>query len=185
MCVVLLTIDCHKMDVVSQLLHWNVILHKKFPVVCIRGWLQVVVRSGRAIAAVPPDYKLLDYDPEKHMYLYADTQLTNASFVENQGGMGRVRATLGSVEDCAELKSYPSQPLLNNSAEKRGSLMRGLSVVLPSESMSLPPPTRSWHGTSSVRSLHSQFHDMLPVLIRCLCPGDMHEVEDNWQCADS
>jgi hypothetical protein len=149
-------------------MHWTVILCEMCTVAHAKlcnHLLQVVVRSGRAIAAVPPDYKLLDYDFEKRVYLYADTQLTNDSFLENQGGMCKVRDALACAEDCAELKSYPDNPQVHNSAKDVESLVRGLSVVLPSESVSWPTPSYLSPSTASVRSLRSQSHSMLHALI--------------------
>jgi hypothetical protein len=113
--------------------------------------LQVVVRNGRAIIAVPPDYKLLDYDPEKRVYLYANMRLSNDSFVENQCGMGKARASSAGAEDCAELQSYPAVAQEKQSAEIHDSIVRGLSMVLPSEGVSSPPDYFTC-STSSVRS---------------------------------
>lgn len=114
--------------------------------------VQVAVRGGRPIAAIPPDYKLLDYDPHKQVYLYANMRLSNDSFIDNQGGMGKARASFIGAEDCAELKSYPSQADLRQStgSEAPEAIVRGLSVVLPSEAISSPPGLVT-HTSSSVR----------------------------------
>lgn len=130
----------------------------------VRLLLQVVVRNGKAIVAIPPDYKLLDYDPDKRMYLYANMQLTNDSFVENQGGMGKARASFAGSEDCAELRSYPAEAQLRKSVDSEQSLVRGLSVVLPSEGVSSPPACFN-RTTSSVRFPHSHKHASCAVLV--------------------
>lgn len=95
--------------------------------------MQLVLRGGKNLAAVPPDYRLLDYDPDTHQYLYATMRLTNESFRENQAGMDGARASLGGGSGVGEPASYPAV------AEARsGGYLRGLSLVLSSEAQSVP-----------------------------------------------
>ena len=120
------------------------------------------MRNGRAIVAIPPDYKLLDYDPEKRMYLYANMRLSNDSFVENQCGMSKARASYSGADGCLELQSYPKQSQLQPTVDTGEPLVRGLSAVLPSEGVSSPPACLN-RTTSSVRS------SLLTVHCSCCC----------------
>lgn len=93
----------------------------------------MVLRNGKHVGAVPPDYRLLDYNPETHQYLHANMQLSNASFRVNQEGMVSARASLGGGSGVGDPASYPSI------AEVGGAgTLRGLSVALSSEAQSVP-----------------------------------------------
>jgi hypothetical protein len=110
------------------------------------AWLQVVIRNGAPIAAIPPDYKLLDYDPKTHEYLYCSLGLSNDAFRDNQRGMNSVRAVQqASGAEAAEPESYP---VVEHAAGI--GLVRGLSKVLPNEGFSLPILRRSTGGGSQV-----------------------------------
>lgn len=96
-----------------------------------------MIRRGKHINAVPPDYRLLDYDPTTHQYLHATMRLTNESFRESQAGMGAARASLGGT-GLGDPTSYPHVADARNGA----TVVRGLSMVLSSESQSLPDSYR-------------------------------------------
>lgn len=94
--------------------------------------MQVVIRQGKHINAVPPDYRLLDYNPDTHQYLHATMRLSNDSFRESQAGMGPARASLSGANGLGEPASYP------RIADSRNGVVRGLSIVLSSEAQSVP-----------------------------------------------
>lgn len=94
--------------------------------------LQVVIRDGRAIAAVPPDYRLLDYDTENREYFYAKMRSEAAPRAAPQP-IPQAPCLLGQG-------ASGSRSGLEHSVEgARSRIVRGLSAVLPSEAVSSPP----------------------------------------------
>jgi hypothetical protein len=91
--------------------------------------MQVVIRSGKSIAAIPPDYKLLDYDPLTREYIHRHPTPTLSH----------------TVSIPPDLSSNGNTPPPNSSHQP---LVRGLSIVLPSEACSSPlplDPIPDWH----------------------------------------
>ena len=121
---------------------------------------QVVVRSGCAIAAVPPDYKLLDYNPETRKYLYRHAHSFEASRDDSAASKLRHHNLRANTDTDApkngNIFASPAAALhddVNGGSDGRrgGSeagfygrreMPRGLSVVLESEAMSSPPAAR-------------------------------------------
>ena len=118
--------------------------------------MQVVIREGRAIAAVPPDYRLLDYDTENREYFYAKMRSEQAPPTLprpiSQGSSSRSQASKGTTSVFEESEG---------NVRARARLVRGLSAVLASEAVSSPP----MHGPfpackapqTTVRVLHLCF----------------------------
>lgn len=80
-------------------------------------WMQVIIRDGKSIAAIPPDYRLLDYDPATRRYLHRP-------------------------EFPLPLQQRPSESM----KQRSGLRIRGLSAVLDSEAVSSPPSSSPIHS---------------------------------------
>jgi hypothetical protein len=94
--------------------------------------LQVVLRGGRAIGAVAPDYSLLDYDADTRCYLYCDTCLTSDAF-SSDTAFAAVAAEKLSQGGQVPGATGGGPPW---SVERH--LVRGLSSILPHEGISHP-----------------------------------------------
>eukprot|EP00892_Ulva_mutabilis_P005215 jgi/Ulvmu1/3065/UM015_0105.1 len=132
---------------------------------------RLVLRGGKHVAAVPPDYRLLDYNPVTHQYLHATTRLTNESFRENQAGMGSARASLGGGSGVGEPVSYPD---LGDAHPAAPTYLRGLSMALSSEGQPMPDGgarRRTRTGPGSVAHLMESNAGALPEHARLLEPA--------------
>jgi hypothetical protein len=128
--------------------------------------LQVVVRSGRAISAVPPDYRLLDYDTTNREYFYARLRLD--TIVPSQPDLQlplKIRQKPQvTIDSQTRRRSHSGS---SSSSSSNRFLARGLSLILSSEAAATP----HFLGRSS-----AEIHQGTMVGTRAdvICPAILH-----------
>jgi hypothetical protein len=100
--------------------------------------LQVVVRSGRAISAVPPDYRLLDYDTTNREYFYARLRLDTIGPSQPDLKLPLQIRQKPQVTMDSQTRRRSHSGSSSSSSSSNRFLARGLSLILSSEAAATP-----------------------------------------------
>jgi hypothetical protein len=123
-----------------------------------RAAAQVVIRGGKAIATVPPDYKLLDYNADTRTYLHRHARTASSCDVAAATLEATARADARS--DGGDIEG--------GGQEGARELVRGLSMVLASESVSSPQA----HSAPSCGEALDGANDTSAASVRLSVPFD-------------